>query len=494
MPVTQESIDKLLSRIDELLAEISALTAETRVLREQHEEDAAKIEALTKKIEELTKKKVKKESHNSSMPPSSDGYGKPNPKSLSEKSGKKQGGQKGHPGNGMKITMEPDEVIQERPAKCNGCPYAEKCKYTCAGKHYVYDVKVTTTLTSYEIMAANCPLEEGRKITGKFPAEAGAPKQYGVHLQALVGALLTAGYVSVDRTKQFLNGLGVPLSTGTVQNVMDKCVEAARPAEEYIREKVASFNTLNVDETGIRVGGSLNWMHCICTPQWSYFSVHKNRGSIAMDEIGIIPSLDDCTLIHDFWRSYLNYDRIRHAFCNAHIERELVYVYESTHQEWANQMKQLLSEMCRRKNQLSDSGKKAYPAEELAKYLSRFDSYVEEGLSGNPLPDKIKGKRGRKKKGKVLCLLERLRDYKDEILRFATDWDIPFTNNEAERSIRFAKVKTKVSGCFRTKTGADGFSTVMSYISSAKKHGVFAYDALVELLNGNALKLLATWD
>ncbi len=493
MPVTQETIDKLLRRIDELLVVISNLTAEIERLTEQHEKDAAKIEALTKRVEELSQKRVKKDSHNSSKPPSSDGYGKSNPKSLKEKSGKNQGGQNGHTGHGMKITREPDEVIQKRPAKCEGCPNAGKCEYKCAGTHYVYDVEVTTNLTAYEILAANCPLEGNRKIAGEFPAEAAAPKQYGSHLQALVGALLTAGYVSVDRTKQFLNGLGIPLSTGTVQNIMDNCVEATKAAEEYIREKVASFNVLNVDETGVRVGGNLNWMHCICTPWWSYFSIHKNRGSIAMDAIGIIPCLDDCTLIHDFWRSYLKYDQIKHAFCNAHIERELVYVFESTHQEWANQMKLLLAEMCSRRNQLCASGEKAFPVEELEKYFSRFDCYISEGLSRNPLPEKIKRKRGRQAKGKVRCLLERLRDYKTEILRFATDWSIPFTNNEAERSIRFAKVKTKVSGCFRTKAGADGFASVMSYISTARKHGLFAYEALLEALNGNALHLLGSW-
>ena len=482
-----------MNRIDELLALVNDLTDELKQAREQHERDTAKIEALTKKVEELSKKAVKKDSHNSSKPPSSDGYRKPVPKSLREKSDRAVGGQKGHSGKGMEITREPDEVKTHLPSQCEGCPNAGTCSYTCAGKRYVYDVEVTTKLTAYEILAANCPLEGNRRIEGKFPEEASAPKQYGVHLRAFVGALSTAGYVSVDRIRQLLNGLGVPISSGTIQNMISGIIKDAEPAGEFIREKIASFDVLNCDETGVNVEGKLHWLHCICNPMWSYFTIHKKRGSVAMDEIGILPGLDSCTLIHDFWSSYLKYSNVEHAFCNAHIERELVYAFETTHQKWAEQLKNLLSEMCKRRNSLISSGTASYPAAELSIYLARYDEYIEEGLLQNPIQIKQKGKRGRQKKGKIRCLLERLQNYKENILRFATDWSIPFTNNEAERSIRFTKVKTKVSGCFRTKTGAEGFASVMSYVSTAKKHGMFAYEALLSLLKGRSLELLESW-
>ena len=493
MPVTAETIEKLLAQIDELLAEVSSLTEELKKANEQHRADEAKIEALTKKVVELSKKKVKKDSHNSSKPPSSDGYAKPKPQSLREISGKNVGGQKGHAGNGMKVTREPDVIKQCRPSQCEGCPNMERCKYTCTGKRYVYDAEVTVQLVEYETLAVNCPLEGQKRIEGKFPAEAAAPKQYGSNLRAFVGALSTVGYVSVDRIRQFLNGFGIPISSGSIQNMIDDLSLKAEATDHFIREKVASFEALHCDETGIRINGKLNWLHCICTPLWSYFVVHEKRGSVAMDEIGIIPSLDGCTLIHDFWSSYLKYANVNHAFCNAHIERELVYAYETTHQQWAEQLKELLSEMCKRRNELFALGFTSFPAAELSEYLARYDKYIEEGLSANPLQERAEGKRGRLKKGKTRCLLERLEEYKDNILRFATDWSIPFTNNEAERSIRFTKVKTKVSGCFRTKDGADGFASTMSYISTAKKHGVFAFEALLSLIKGESLQLLETW-
>lgn len=88
------------------------------------------------------------------------------------------------------------------------------------------------------------------------------------------------------------------------------------------------------------------------------------------------------------------------------------------------------------------------------------------------------------------CLLERFRDFKDDILRFARDWRVPYTNNTAERAIRCARVKEKVSGCFRTKSGADDFARVLSFTSSAALHGVSSFDAIVAAFRGNAVGAL----
>ena len=280
MPVTAETIEKLLRRIDELLASVKDLTKRLEEARQQHEIDVAKMDALEKRIEELTTRKVKKDSHNSSMPPSSDGYAKPAPKSLREKSGKKAGGQIGHKGSGMQIKMEPTEVRQYLPGQCSGCPNEGKCTYTCTGTHYVYDIEVKTKLIAHEVLATNCPLESSTRIEGVFPAEAVSPKQYGMKLQALVGSPLTVGYVSVERTKQFIEGLGIHISTGTVQNMMDRCVQATAPGTEYIRGTIASFSELNCDETGVKVNGKLHWLHCVCTSRWSYFVVHAKRGRV----------------------------------------------------------------------------------------------------------------------------------------------------------------------------------------------------------------------
>ena len=298
---------------EELLAKIADLTATVADLTKQ----------VTELTEALNAKKRRKDSHNSSMPPSRDGYNKPSPKSLRTPSGKNPGGQDGHKGNGMAITM-PDEEKKYYPSECEGCPNRMNCGFNC---------------------------------------------------------------------------------TGTLQNFLAGCAAETTPATEAIRQKVAALNVIHCDETGVDIGGKLNWMHCLCNDRWSYCTVHEKRGSKAMDEIGLIPSLDNCTLVHDFWGAYLKYNNVKHSFCNTHLERELIYTYETTGQKWADELNKLLSEMCGKRNTLSKDGFSCYPPELLKSYFARYDALVEEGVAANPLKEAVKGKRGRKSKGKTRCLL-----------------------------------------------------------------------------------------
>ena len=198
--------------------------------------------------------------------------------------------------------------------------------------------------------------------------------------------------------------------------------------------------------------------------------------------------------MHYFWKPYHKYDKVLHAMCCAHLERELVYTEESGKQDWAKAMRELFQTMCHRRAVLTVEGLDAFPKQELDGYLQQYDKLVEEGMKANSIPEKVPGKRGRTGKGKFRCLLERFRDFKDDILRFARDWRIPFTNNTAERAIRWAKVKDKVSGYFRSKAGADDFAAVLSFVSTAALHGLSSFDALKSVFYGNAFQLVVDWD
>jgi len=489
----KQTTEQMLETIRELSAAVIRLTDEIETLREQH---AQEVEALQQRIAELTLalalKTKKKDSHNSSMPPSSDGYKKPAPRSLKEKSGRKPGGQTGHKGSGMKIMRKPDEVREYLPDQCQSCPHREECGRKTAETRYEYDMEIINHLVAHKVLACNCPLENNQRITGDFPENITGTRQYGSTLKATVLSLLTVGYVSVDRVRQLLNSLGIPISGGAIQNILTDCANRTTSATAYIKSKVAALPVLNCDETGIRVAGKLYWAHCMCDSQWSYYAVNAKRGKDAMEEIQVLPQKENGVLVHDFLRSYLNYDRLEHAFCNAHLQRELVFIHECYHEEWADKLKKLLSEMCGAREERMTNGETAFPKSVLEEYLARYDACVAEGIRLNT-PKPIKGRKLRKPKGKRWSLLVRFRDYKDDILRFAYDWTVPFTNNEAERSIRFTKIKQKISGCFRTKQGADDFYRIMSYVSSAKKHGESCFDALLEAVNGRALQLVASW-
>lgn len=472
------------------------LIEQIRILNESNAAKDAQIAALTEQVAKLTAQieelTHKKNSQNSSKPPSEGRLEKPAPKSLRGKSGKKQGGQLGHKGTGMKLDRKPDHVEEHVPDKCKGCSQFGQCKMKCCGTRYEYEVHVETELIAHKVMGCTCPLS-GEKLRGNFPVGITGSKQYGSGVFALVNTILTVGYVSVDRTKQLLSCLRIPISSGAIRSMLDKAAEEATASVERIKSKVSAKNVVNFDETGLRAAGSLHWLHCACSGPWRFYTVHKKRGEQGMEAMGVLPGFTGVA-VHDFWSSYKKFKSATHAMCCQHLERELVYAEETGNQKWAKKLRKLLQGMCHAKNLLMAEERTSFTDEELQRYMKRYDRIVAEGLAANPLPERTPGKRGRLKKGKIRCLLERFQDCKEDILRFATDWRVPYTNNAAEQAIRFARVKEKVSGCFRTEKGAEQFARVLSFISTAVRHGISSFDACLSLRNGTALALVEGWD
>ena len=472
--------------ICELTAEIHRLNDLLAAEKAQNAALLEQIKKLTERIEELTHKK---NSSNSSTPPSADHFDKPKPKSLRGKSEKKQGGQNGHKGSGMKIDREPDEVVPHLPPKCEKCPNRVLCNHLhCIDTRYVYEAVVETKLVAHKVMNATCPLS-GESVNGTFPEGISGTKQYGEGVFGLVLSLLTVGYMSVDRIKKLLNSIRIPISTGAIQDMLARGAERAKAPADFIKDYVTNCKVVNFDETGVRVSGSLDWLHCACSGRWRFYTVQERRGEEGMELMGVLPNFKGVA-VHDFWSSYTKFKDAIHAMCCQHLERELVYAEETGNQEWAGKLRKLLQGMCHAKNTLSEEGRNAFTEEELQQYMAQYDAIVAEGIAVNPLPERTPGKRGRQKRGKIRCLLDRFLDCKNDILRFATDWHVPYTNNAAEQAIRFAKVKEKVSGCFRSKEGADQFARVLSFITTAVSHGISSFDACHSLYRKTALSMV----
>ena len=482
--------------LQELRAVLATMAEQLRTMNDLIAAKDAQIAVLTEKIAELTarleEKNHKKNSGNSSTPPSNDRFEKPAPRSLREKSGRKPGGQPGHKGNGMKLDRKPDQIILHIPERCQGCPKATLCTMKCCETRYEYEAVVQTKLIAHKVMAYTCPLS-GQSLKGSFPANITGSKQYGSGIAALVTSLFTVGYMSIDRIQKLLGSLRIPISTGTIQNTVESAALAAQDSVESIRQKVTERDVTNFDETGLRVAKKLHWLHCACSGPWRYYTVQERRGEEGMDAMGVLPNKNGGVAIHDFWKPYHKYKNVDHAMCGAHLERELVYAAETGNQAWAKKLQNLLQLICHRRNELEANGQSEFPAAELQEYLNKYDRIVARGIKLNPIPERKPGQRGRQKKGKIRSLLERFRDFKDDVLRFAKDWRVPFTNNAAEQAIRFARVKEKVSGCFRTKKGADQFACVLSFISTAVAHGVSSFDACLSLHNRSAFSLVQSW-
>lgn len=468
------------------------MTALEKELIEQNRQLTETVTTLNQTVLELQKtiadlrEQLNKNSRNSSKPPSSDGYKKPKPKSLRESSGRKAGGQDGHEGHHLRIEQLPKETVSHMPADCSGCRFYERCrgKACVAETRKVADASVEIHITAHEALAVTCPLT-GKDLRGAFPEDVKGPIQYGKKLRGLVVAFNTMGAVSANRIKEiFGNVFGIPLSTGTVNSMVCGFADGLNDVMEDIRSQIIRSPVNHFDETGTNVDGKLHWAHVASNGEYTYLYLSEKRGKEGMDEGDILPNFHGVG-IHDCWKPYWRYD-IEHGVCCAHLLRELQGIQENhPDQFWPRYFTALLLEMKRRKEKAISDGLDSLDPQILKNISTAYDTFIQFAYEENPEPARKKGKRGKPKRGKVLALIDRLRDYKASVCLFVRDFSVPFDNNQAERDLRMVKVKTKVSGCFRTKGGAQDFLKIMSYISTARKQGVNPFHAIMSALSGN---------
>jgi transposase len=442
------------------------------------------VRVLTEIIADL-RGQLKQNSNNSSKPPSSDGLKKPMTKSMRKPSGKTPGAQWGHSGNGgLKLPEKADKIVEHTPTDCAMCLNREKCeaKSFVSEKRYEVDIEVNTVTTEHQVIEKLCPLT-GVVHCGDFPANISGKTQYGVNLEALAIAFNTIGMVSINRTHEILSDVfNLPISTGTISSMVSGCAKSMKPTVAEIAVVTRREDIVNLDETGMRVEGRLMWAHVASTENLTYISVEENRGKKGMESAGIVPFMRGIG-VHDCWASYFSYN-FTHALCNAHILRDLTGIFENYQQKWADEMLNLLVEIKRTKEDLIERGFTEAPEKMWEEYSKKYDSIVNAALGSIPPPEQGKGK-----KSKPRLLAERLQIRKAEYLMFFTDFNVPFDNNQAERDFRMFKVKQKVSGCFRTKDGADDFATIMSFLGTARKRGLSAFSAIRDALLGSPFKL-----
>ena len=484
-----DEFQQLMQQLQKQTALVEELTKANLSLLEQNGHLVQTIDALNQRIDELTQRiaelteQKNKNSKNSSKPPSSDGYNKPNPKSLRKPSGKKAGGQDGHEGKNLAMVRKPDDVIQHLPAPCEHCPHYQECKgkECIAERRQVVDAVVKVTVIEHQrIEMPGCPVC-GHALIGEFPDTVKAATQYGINLQSLVVALNTLGAVSVNRTHEILSGVfGIPMATGTISNIVSRFSGSLASTMEDIRNRLIAAEVVNFDETGVRVDGKLHWVHNASNGRYTYLTISRKRGQDGMEDGGVLPSFEGIA-VHDCWAPYWKYRGILHAVCCAHLLRELQGVMDNhPEQTWAKLFTDLLMEMKKVRDKAVSSGKTELSYYYHHKFSRRYDELIKPAKQENPLPESTGKKRGRKKKGKVLALAERLEKHKASVCLFTYDFRVPFDNNQAERDLRMIKAKVKVSGCFRAEDGAEDYVRIMSFVGTAHKLGYNGYEAILK--------------
>ena len=433
------------------------------------------ILSLKGHIEEL-KARLKLNSRNSSKPPSSDGYNKPSPKSQRKQSERKSGGQPGHPGSTLKQVDNPDK-IETITLEC--CPDTgvelKESDVVDTIVRQVFDLpEQKLEVTEYRALVYKVP-GSGAKVRAEFPQGVSAPQQYGFRFQAWRVYLVDHQLIPLGRVSQMCKDLfGYSISEKTIASARERCEANLEEFMEVTAAKLKNAPIVHADETGIRVGTGNAWLHSLSTADRTLYHIDPKRGSEAIEQMGILEDFKG-VLVHDFWQAYLSLD-CGHAICNAHIVRELTF-FEDLGQTWASELKALLLQAC-----------EAPDSNSVQQWKQLYRELVKSGYASNPFvaPPRKKGQRGKSAQPKVLNLLDRLDKYESWILGFLDNPGIPFTNNQAEQDVRMAKVKQKISGCFRQWKGSRTFATIRSYISTCIKQGASIMDALDKAMRNNA--------
>jgi transposase len=462
-----------LARVEQLLRQDRSISPAVRAMME-----------LLVTIITLLMEKLGLNSSNSGIAPSKDPGRPRGAKPKTKKTRRTPGGQKGHPGSTLEWTAEPDRIepiaIDRRTLPAG--------RYVSAGHdaRQVIDVIITKCVVEYRAEILKNAV--GQLFVAKFPAAVTQRVQYGSSVKSQSVYMSQQQLIPYDRIREyFQDQCDILLSAGSVFNFNQEAFQLLEPFEVFLVPKLVQELVLHADETGIQINKTLHWLHCLCNERWTLLRPHTKRGGDAILAMGVLQHFKG-RLGHDHWKTYFQIACI-HFLCNAHHLRELEYAWVQDGQSWALKMQLLLMEI---HSATKDAGGRLDP-DAAKRFRSRYRNILTRGDRECPARLPKDGPR-RVAQSKSRNLLQRLRKFETETLRFMTDPLVPFTNNQSENDLRMTKVQQKISGCFRSFEGAQYFCRIRSYISTCKKHDISPTEAVQALFDGRLSDIIARLD
>lgn len=474
------SIDK--TSVREEIAKLKTEFSEQRASGKVSSESLVLMQSMFMIIELILsiflEKKTKKHSKNSSKPPS---------QTEKDESALEQPGSKGKGKSENNVTANnmrvKETVTLSIVIDCDVC--GEDLSNVPCHKHErrtKIDILFEKTVEHVDAEMKECPTCDS-EVKGHFPSDMPGPLQYGNGIKAFMVNLLITQMVALNRIQKLVKSMmGAVISEASILKFVLRLHQALAQWEASAVEQILKYPAINADETSLRVDKKNHWIHVYSSGDITLKFLHRKRGKEAINAINIIPRYGG-SIIHDCWSSYLSYNQCGHGLCGSHLLRELTFIVGSNEYAWASNMKRLLQETCKK---VSKSKKKKLSKEEYANLQKRYRNIITRGEKEMPIiPPKPAGKRGKMAKSDAHNLWERLKKYESAVLLFARNPHVSFTNNRAERDLRMAKVKQKVSGCFRTELYAQAYCRISSYLQTMANRGYNPLIAIQMALVGN---------
>lgn len=447
-------------KIDQLFGKIDTLNKQVAMLEKENSELKSKVRTLENRLQK------KKNSSNSSIPPSKDeNRVKPN-QSLRDKTDKKNGGQKGSKGTTLKMYDEVDYVEDYKLDFCSCCGDKLSAEQELVGKHQVVDIPpIKPIVTEHRIYSVICQC--GKNNTSQYPKESSAPISYGNSVEAAIGYLSVGQYMSMQRIAEFFEQVfNIKLSQGTISNKLASLTRQCMPMYQHIKSRIESSKVVGADETGCVVNGKKWWMWTWQNTSLTYIAASDNRGYQAI--IDNFPNgLPSTILVSDCWAAQLKTQTQLKQICLAHIQRDLKFFIQSCKNRWSAQFLNLIYKALKLKKLIVQDASVNHQ-DKIKKIKTESEALLNQVAKG---PKKLQ------------TLKNRLGKNAHSLWTFLDHLKVPPDNNGAERAIRNVKVKQKVSGQFRSEKGAQQFAIIRSVYDTIRKNNGKVFDALSLITN-----------
>jgi transposase len=469
----ERDIERLRQQNEQLHEQNEQLQRQVEESREELGDKDKAIADRDKRIADLERQLAarKRNSTNSSKPPSSDGLagaqrrrGSPRPKS-----GRKPGGQPGHMGHDRQPVENPDRVEEVLPPQCKHCGTAlpqEAGDCQTAGdvvRRQMVDLPevIVPVVTEYQYPKLVCPCcQKGTRAEIRPEHE----HQNGERLTAAISYLIGLRKMTrrdVAATMQDL--FGVDISVGSVQKAWEETADAVAAPYTELEKALATEPVLNGDETGSRTNGDKRWVWVLCSSWFVFFHIACSRGVEVL--VQLLGKAFAGILCSDRYPAYLSYHKGLAQFCWAHLQRTLKGIGEFASTEDAVHFaRDMLAAVGRMFALWYRFRGEAGTGERL---LSR-DELIQESI---PLQKKICGLAKKfldSEDREVRNLARAFYEHWDKLFTFIEKEGVEPTNNFSERVLRLFVLIRKITYGNRSAKGEIALARILTVVQTCK--------------------------